>query len=225
MADLRDPKTQRTLLVLMALGALGYVFFLSGWFPWGYRAHAEEIRQLESRYEGLSREVTQAQQAARRLDLLKEEYELLTRHWERAKSHLPEGKEIVSLLREVTVAGQSAGVEFVEVKPQPPVPRPYVTEHPYEIKVMGGFHQLGTFLGNVSGLDRLVTVTNIEVKSKDEEDLPVSMEAKLLASAYTLGGIDPQQLSEANSVKGAVNQVQQKITGKAGNRPPEPSGE
>ncbi|MBU1702108.1 MAG: type 4a pilus biogenesis protein PilO [Candidatus Eisenbacteria bacterium] len=219
MIELRDPKNQRTIFSIIVLGVIGYLFFANTWFPWSYKAHASEIKTLEEEYQGLAREVTQAQQAARRLKLLQEEYETLARHWETAKCFLPEEREIVSLLREITIAGQSAGVEFVHVLPKSPVPQLYVTEHPIEIRVMGGFHQMGTFLGELSALDRLVTITLVKIEAIDNQSEETSMEATFTSSAFTLGGMDPKTV-EANKndkgVKGKIQQVQQKLTGRQG---------
>lgn len=215
MVNLRDPKTTRMLLILLGLGVLAYVYFLSSWFPLGYKTQANEIRALENQYQDLSREVTQAQIVARKLPLLEEEYELLTQHWSAAQTLLPDKKEIISLLREVTVAGQSSGVEFVLFKPKPPVPRYYVTEHPVEVKVQGGFHQLGTFLGQMSGMDRLITVSNLEVKGRDNSEGGPTMEASLLASAFTLGGLDPAKEAETpeKGIKKTVKNLKENIRG------------
>lgn len=208
--NLRDPKTAKWLVLVVSVAAVVYVYFLSSWFPWGYQPTAAEIRELETHYQGLSRDVTRAQMVASRLPLLQEEYELLSDHWERAQALLPDEKEIISLLREITIAGQSSGVDFVLVKPQPPIPRPYVTEHPLELSVQGGFHQLGTFLGQMSGMDRVVNVSNLRVEGKDPEQDGVAMEASLIASAYTLGGLDPDQMEgqTQDATKGGAKTAQ-----------------
>jgi type IV pilus assembly protein PilO len=204
------------LLGLLGIAVVGYVFFLSSWFPWGYRAYAREVKSLEERYAGLSREVLQARQAAQRLPVLQREYETLTRHWEAAKRLLPEEREIISLLREITMAGQASGVEFVSVKPQSPQPRPYVTEHPLEITVRGGFHQLGAFLGELTGLDRLVTVSGLEIKGLKEPEDSQTIEATFIASAYTLGGLDPAQMEaqKGKGLKGTVNRIRRSLKGR-----------
>jgi type IV pilus assembly protein PilO len=215
VVNLRDPKTTRMLLILLGLGALAYVYFLSTWFPLGYKSQSTEISALEEQYQGLSREVTKAQLVAKKLPLLREEYTLLTQHWDAAQELLPDKKEIVTLLREITVAGQSSGVEFVLFKPKPRVPRNYVTEHPMEVKVQGGFHQLGTFLGQMSGMDRLVTVSNLTLKGRDASEGGVTMEASLVASAFTLGGLDPAAAegTPAKGVSDAVKKVKENIRG------------
>jgi type IV pilus assembly protein PilO len=213
--NLRDPKTARVILILVGVAVVVYVYFLSSWFPWGYRAQAEEIRTLETHYQEVAREVTRAQMVARRLPLLQQEYALLSGHWEEAKKLLPDDREIISLLREVTIAGQSSGVDFVLVRPMSPVPRPYVTEHPWEVSVRGGFHQLGTFLGQMSGMDRVVTVSNLKVTGKNPSQEGVAMEASMITSAYTLGGLDPNQMdgSPETAVKGAVRSVKNRVQG------------
>jgi type IV pilus assembly protein PilO len=216
--ELRDPKNQRTIFIVIILAVIGYLFFANSWFPWSYRAYATEVKGLEMDYQSLTREVAQAQQAARRVKLLQEEYGTLEQHWETAKCFLPAEREIVSLLREITIAGQAAGIEFVHVLPKPPVPQPYVTEHPIEIKVMGGFHQMGTFLGELSGLDRLVTIKLVKIEAVKIPEGGDTMEATFVSSAFTLGGIDPKVLeAEKNKgVKGQIQKVQQRLTGGQG---------
>ncbi|MBD3333929.1 MAG: type 4a pilus biogenesis protein PilO [Candidatus Eisenbacteria bacterium] len=223
--DLKDAKTQRTILIVLGLAVIGYLFFVSSWLPFGYCAHAEEIDALQERYDALTREVTQAQQAARRRPLLEEEYAALSQQWEAAQQLLPEAKEVSDLLREITIAGQAAGVEFMHVIPRPPVPRPYVTEHPIEVKVMGGFHQMGTFLGEVSSMDRLLTMSLVEITgSKSAAGEEVTLEATFLASAYTLGGAAPAQQEDGGAQK-AVAEVRNRLTGRSGSQRPAPTSE
>ena len=80
-----------------------------------------------------------------------------------AQELLPEASEMPDLLRQVTTAGNKAGVRFALFEPQAISPREFHVEHPIKIKVRGGYHQVGIFLSRLANLDRIVNVANLHV--------------------------------------------------------------
>jgi type IV pilus assembly protein PilO len=100
-------------------------------------------------------ELTKAQQLVNRLPELKREFALLTQRWQVAQELLPTQKEVASLLRKVTMAGQEAGVKFLLFKPAEPTKRTDFTENPVQVSVTGGFHRAGAFFGEIADLSRL----------------------------------------------------------------------
>jgi type IV pilus assembly protein PilO len=96
---------------------------------------------------------------------------------------------MAQLLTQVTVAGQRSGVEFLLFEPRPPAPRDIYVENPVQVKVNGGYHEIGMFLSRTSNLPRIINVNSIELKNapnKDDPDAPDVVEATLHMAAYTL---------------------------------------
>jgi type IV pilus assembly protein PilO len=200
--DLKDPKTQKMVLVGAGIVALVYFFVFATYIPFNYRARSAEIAQLKATYTQKMNELTKAQQLVNRLPELKKEFELLNQRWQVAQELLPSQKEVASLLRKVTIAGQEAGVHFLLFKPGDPRPSTYFTENPVTVSVTGGFHRAGTFLSEIADLSRLVNVSELKIKQFDKGDLDETVQADFTATAYTLAEGTP---NESAKQSGAVS--------------------
>ena len=184
--DLKDPKTQKMVLIGAGIAALVYFYIFADYVPFNYRARAKQITELKGTYTLKMNELTKAQQLVNRLPELKREFALLNQRWAVAQELLPTQKEVASLLRKVTIAGQESGVKFVLFKPGEPKPTPDFTENPVQISVTGGYHRAGSFLSEIAELSRLVNVSQLKVKMFDKGDLDDTVQADFIATAYTL---------------------------------------
>lgn len=213
--DFRDPNIQVAGMIILVSLAGAYVFFVANMLPFGYQARAEAITKLEAEYEALSADLMKAKQTASRLPQVRAEYEAISAKWDETKKLLPAEKEMAELLSQITVAGQRSGVEFLLFEPQPAVPRDIYSENPIKLQILGGYHEVGTFLGRVSNLPRIVNVKSINLKSvqdQSQEDAPDLVEAELQMMAYTLLSEEEraraQQLSnqqQGQNTQGAAN--------------------
>ena len=191
--DFKDPKTQKLILIGAGIGILVYFYLIADYVPFNYRARAKEIGKMKGEYTQKMSELTKAQQLVNRLPELKKEFELLNQRWAVAQELLPSQKEVASLLRKVTIAGQEAGVHFLLFKPGDPKPSTYFTENPVQVSVTGGFHRAGSFLGEISDLSRLVNVSQLKLKGFDKGDLDETVQADFVATAYTLAEGTPNE--------------------------------
>jgi type IV pilus assembly protein PilO len=191
--DFKDPKTQKLVLIGAGIGVLVYFFMIANYVPFNYPARSKEISALKDDYTKKMSELTKAQQLVNRLPELKKEFELLNQRWTVAQELLPSQREVASLLRKVTIAGQESGVHFLLFKPGDPKPSTYFTENPVQVSVTGGFHRAGSFLGEISDLSRLVNVSQLKLKGFDKGDLDETVQADFVATAYTLAEGTPNE--------------------------------
>ena len=183
---LKDPKTQKLVLIGLGTAALVYLYVFADFVPFNYKARSREISTLKAEYTQKANELSKAQQLVNRLPELKREFALLNQRWAIAQELLPTQKEVASLLRKVTLAGQEAGVKFVLFKPGEPKAQTYFTENPVQVTVTGGFHRAGTFFGEIAELSRLVNVSQLKFKGFDKGDADDTVTADFIATAYTL---------------------------------------
>jgi type IV pilus assembly protein PilO len=200
--DLKDPKTQKLLLAGAGIAALVYFYVFATYIPFNYRVRAAEIGRLKADYTQKMNELTKAQQLVNRLPEMKKEFELLNQRWQVAQELLPTQKEVASLLRKVTIAGQEAGIHFTLFRPGAPKPANYFTENPVQVAVTGGFHHTGTFLSEIAELSRLVNVSQLKIKQFDKGDLDETVQAEFVATAYTLAEGNPNEPAQQS---GAVS--------------------
>ena len=193
--DITSAGTQRGLILSAALLIIVFFYFFTSFLPFFYPPRAAQIAELRGRVEKLSAEVEQAKRTAANLPRLEEEMVVLHEKWADATSLLPPAKEMASLLRKVTIAGQQAGVEFTLFEPSEPVPATFYTEHPVAVKIEGGFHDVGSFLATLAGMTRIVNVTNLDLAAVDQDNVkeqtqagaPMTVTAAMTLTAYSLG--------------------------------------
>jgi len=177
--NLKDPKTQQTIIFVVVLILVLVLFFR---FP--YTANQKKIKLLTSRMDSLKIEVQKAEAARARLPELQAKIARLEAEWEKAKEMLPLAKEIPSLIQQISNSGTKAGTNFLLFKPSSPVPKTgsIYSEIPVQIKVTCSYHQLGRFLSNVGNLSRIVNVPAVKITAGKDR----SVEAELSTITYTV---------------------------------------
>jgi type IV pilus assembly protein PilO len=186
--DLRNPTVQKGVLaVLLAAGVLA-IFFATHFLPFGYPNQQEKLNALKGEYERKSTELARARTTVADLPRFEAEYAQLHDRWTLAGELLPTDRELGSLLRRITLAGEETGVQFVLFKPAPPRTENYFTEMPVQIAVNGGYHQVGSFLAELANMRRIVTVSNVRLKAASASggNSLTTTSADFTASAYSL---------------------------------------
>lgn len=228
--DLQDPKVQRILLAGLASAVVLYVFFGTTMASFTFPSQRSEIAQLNEEYERLSRELERARLTVKNMAKLEREFEYLHRQWNVARSLLPEDNEMSGLLRQVTAAGTQAGLEFVRFEPRASLAQGFYMENPVYVEVEGTYHQVGTFLGSLANINRIINVRNLNIdgvrpEDQADESLTHTLAANMEILSYSVNpngeavgevGQGPQTLA-ANSPmldhKPSVSGARDKITG------------
>lgn len=184
--DIKSPGAQKLLLsVLLAGGALG-VYFSTHLVPWTFPSGSEKIADLKSQYEQKSAELARARASVADLPRFEAEYEQLHQRWEMASELLPTERQLPTLLRKITLAGQQTGITFTMFRPGPVQPSDYHTEMPIQVSVSGDYHSVGSFLAELANMRRIVTVSNLKLTTNGKNDGTGSTVAEFTASAYSL---------------------------------------
>lgn len=170
-----DPRYKAIIWVAaMLLPIAAFMFFY--FFP-----KNEEIAVLENKKVAMDREITEAKARANELDKHKAEMVATELQFEQASVLLPQKKEIPSLLTNISGLGTASGLDFVSFQPKGEVAKEFYAEIPVDISVRGPYHNVGNFLYQVSGLDRIVSVSNISMGSP-----VIERDEMLLAARFTL---------------------------------------
>ena len=228
--DLQDPKVQK--LVLSALlSAMVLVFFFGTTLaPFTFSSRNADINELRTEHERLSRELERARLTVGNMAKVEREFEYLHRQWKVAQRLLPDENEMSGLLRKVSAAGTQAGLEWVEFTPQPTLGHGFYQENPIDVKLEGGYHQVGTFLGSIANLGRIINVRGLELQGvrpeqQADEKVGHTLTATMQVVAYSLDPnaalTAPQDASgEGQSLDTAgnnVNTIRQKLAEARGN--------
>jgi len=76
----------------------------------------------------------------------------------RLERQLPGAADLEEVMQDITRAGRSRGLVFELFKPGPPQLKTGHAELPVSIRVTGGYHDIGAFLGDLARLPRIVTL-------------------------------------------------------------------
>lgn len=135
---------------------LGYFMHLSDMQAELDRNRAQEVT-LKQQFAVKVRQAANLEEYKQQMKLMEASFEVLLRQ-------LPSDTEVPGLLEDITSAGLSSGLEFEEIKLLPEATRPFYIELPIQIKVLGSYHDLATFVSAVSGMPRIVTSHDFSIK-------------------------------------------------------------
>ncbi len=77
---------------------------------------------------------------------------------------LPDKTEIPNLLEDISKIGLNNGLHFQLFKPLPEQDQGFFIELPIQMSVLGNYHQLGQFISQIAGLNRIVSLQDFSIE-------------------------------------------------------------
>jgi type IV pilus assembly protein PilO len=155
---------------------------------WYYFDTRDQIASLESaqRHELDLRKTFEAKQKkAANLDAYKQQLAEMRESFGAMLRQLPDKTEVAALLVDVSQTGLAAGLEFQLFRPGGEIPKDFYAELPIHIKVVGDYHQFGTFISGLAALPRIVTIHDITITPRKKSRKGGTGELVLEATAKT----------------------------------------
>ncbi|MFH1137076.1 MAG: type 4a pilus biogenesis protein PilO [Pseudomonadota bacterium] len=138
---------------------LGFFFLL-------HQPKTLEIAGLREDIAKLEAQIMQHRRAAREIHKIREELDKVRAQWDFSRELLPEGKEVPSLLRQISGNARTAGLNVTLFAPNPvEVKKSFFAEVSFETKLEGPFLNLLRFFSSVGSLPRVVNFSKIDMKS------------------------------------------------------------
>lgn len=158
-----DKKIIIAIFVLIIVAPVVAFYFLY------FTDKSKEIKGLENQAVKLRKEIAGAKARAAKLDEHLAEMEETKRLFEEASVLLPQKKEIPSLLTNISALGTNSGLNMARFAPGNERKKEFYAEIPVSLQIAGPYHNIGTFLYEVSKLDRIVSAINISLGSPKEQ--------------------------------------------------------
>jgi type IV pilus assembly protein PilO len=169
-------KVIAAVLLLIAVLALGYNFHL--------KDLQAQLDQQRSQEETLKQQfATKAAQAAS-LEAHQQQMVEMEQSFGALLRQLPSDTEVPGLLEDITRTGLGSGLEFEEIKLLPEVTQQFYIELPIQIRVVGTYHDLATFVSGAASLPRIVTLHDFEIKPQSGEAGDAKLSMGILAKTY-----------------------------------------
>ncbi|MCQ9375845.1 type 4a pilus biogenesis protein PilO [Methyloversatilis sp. XJ19-13] len=181
------PKLAVLLGLLIAAVAAGW------WFLW--EPLMVELEQKRAEEQALKEQWLQKKGEAVNLEQYQQQLNDIDRSFGALLKQLPNKAEMESLLVDISQAGLSRGLQFEIWRPGSEAVKDFYAELPITLRVTGGYHDLGSFAGDVAKLSRIVTIGSIGIESGKDGLL------KMDAVATTYRYLDEEELARVKREK------------------------
>jgi type IV pilus assembly protein PilO len=153
----------------------------------GYNFHLKDLQsQLETQQAqeaSLKEQFASKAHKAANLDAYKEQMQEMEISFGALLKQLPSDTEVPGLLEDITRTGLGSGLEFEEIKLLPEAAQQFYIELPIQIKVVGAYHDLATFVSGVSSLPRIVTLHDFDLVPAEVDGVS-TLRMSVLAKTY-----------------------------------------
>ena len=102
----------------------------------------------------------------------------------RAQARLPDQREIADLLSSVAASGRSSGLEIVLFRQKPEVYHDFYADVPVEMQMRGTYTDVALFLDRVKRLDRIVNISDMNMKKPRIEGDRMMLDAACTATTF-----------------------------------------
>lgn len=155
------------------------------WYSF-YRSKAKVIKTLRNNLSKKQAKLNENEAIARNLPRFKEEVGKLNLRLGKVIQELPNSREIPNLIETISNLGSFNGLDVVFIKPLKDVNKGFYAEVPIQIKVKGGYHEMGLFLDAISKLPRIINVANLNMGGAkvDKDKGTVVLDISALAVTY-----------------------------------------
>ncbi|MEZ2417237.1 type 4a pilus biogenesis protein PilO [Luteibacter sp. RCC_6_2] len=181
------------------------VVLLVGWY-FQISTQQDDLTNAESQEERLKTEFSQKQAKSANLEALEQQLSDMQDMLRTLLRQLPSKTEMPELLIDISQTALAAGIETELFQPGPETPKDFYAEKPITLRMIGTYHQFGTFISGVASLPRVVILTlhDVSLSPKEAKDGKVgSGQLVLQGTVKTYRYLDDDETPKpAQTVKG-----------------------
>lgn len=198
----KEPGQWPILPQLLAWAGCSLLTLILGWFA-VVSEQADALSVSENKEPKLKSEYKEKLAQAINLDVLIQQKKLIQDYVLQLERQLPGKAEMDALLSDINQAGVGRNLLIESFKPEQVVVKDYYAELPIKIRVVGKYHDIGTFASDIAHLSRIVTLHNLSIKPQLLKDSNGTLAMEAVARTYRY--LDPNEVAEvkkANKPKG-----------------------
>ncbi len=161
------------------------LFILGGFYYFLISDRRETLDGLEKTEASLKTTFVEKQGRAANLEPLKIQLAQMEEMLQQMLRQLPGKTEMPDLIVDISQTALATGIVNQLFQPGEEVPKEFYAEKPITLRMLGTYHQFGSFMSGVASLPRVVILTMHDISLK-----PATVEGKISANgALTLEGI------------------------------------
>jgi Tfp pilus assembly protein PilO len=161
----------------------------------------KETKDLQAQIETFKKANAEAQIASQRLSEFRSAYKNKQEELAELNALLPEQREITKVLEGIQDRARMTGLSLRKFSPKDDVQQDFYSGKKIDVAVQSSFSGLRAFFDQMAHYQRIVSITNFEVKQLDRQALSKTVEARFDLTAY--------YVSSEKLQKAATNQPNQ----------------
>jgi Tfp pilus assembly protein PilO len=158
--NLKDPKTQITLFVVVLFLVVSYL-----WYTKAYSIYSAKIAVASGQCEKELAALHNYKEKAATLNDLQREFDDLQLKYQKVQLLLPERKEDESFLSQIHAAAQLTNSVVEDLTPMGAQSGDYYMTNTYAVEVESSYHGLGKFFSKVANFPFIVNISDLELKT------------------------------------------------------------
>lgn len=181
------------LVVFLAIGGVmyaGFWYFLTKGTRAETQTMEDEIAQLRPRN-------AQAQIVQQNLNNFKAAHKAREEEYAELKALLPEQRELTNVLQGIQDRAKSNGLVLTRFNPKEDLQQDNYSGKKIEVVVTSGFNGLRAFFEQLAHYQRIVSITNFELKQLEKQSLTKTVDARFDLTAYYVSSERLQSQAQA----------------------------
>src|SRR5207253_8297811 len=166
------------IFIVLALGVYG------GFWHFVTSGTRKETKGLQEQISGLQKANAEAQIASQRLNEFRTAYKNKQEELEELRALLPEQRELTKVLEGIQDRARTSGLSLRKFVPKDDVQQDFYSGKRIDVSVQSTFAGLRAFFDQMAHYQRIVSITNFELKQMDKQAASKTVEARFDLTAY-----------------------------------------
>jgi len=190
-------------LRLVAFLAMGGVMFAGFWY-FVTSGTRQETKTMEDEIAQLRPRNAQAAIVQQNLNNFKAAYKAREEEYAELKALLPEQRELTMVLQGIQDRAKNSGLVLMRFNPKEDLQQDNYSGKKIDVSVTSGFASLRQFFEQLAHYQRIVSITNFELKQMEKQSLTKTVEARFDLTAYYVSSERLQSQAPAPNNKPAA---------------------
>ncbi len=170
-------------LRLVAFLAIGGMMYAGFWY-FVTSGTRKQTKEMEDEIAKLRPANAQAAIVQQNLNNFKAAYKAREEEYAELKALLPEQKELTMVLQGIQDRAKGSGLVLAKFSPKEDVQQDNYNGKRIEVTVVSGFAGLRSFFEQLAHYQRIVSITNFELKQLEKQSLTKTVDARFDLTAY-----------------------------------------
>ena len=189
-------------LRLVAFLAIGGVLYAGFWY-FVTSGTRKQTQDMETEIAKLRAKNAQAAIVQQNLNNFKAAYKAREEEFAELKALLPEQRELTMVLQGIQDRARGNGLVLTRFNPKEDMQEADYSGKKIEVSVVSGFAGLRAFFEQLAHYQRIVSITNFELKQLDKQTLNKTVDARFDLTAYYVSSERLQGQPQPGNAKGA----------------------